>query len=144
MNTLCQSIYVYIITYIKWQLHWVCNEIVVCALWWLFHFNGDVIVMSAMADHQPHNYLLNRLFRHRSKKTSKLGVTGLCAGNSSVTGEFPAQRASHENVSIWWRHHKCHRGIHRRIYRTNSANHVIHVTYGDMDLEPSTWWRHQM
>ena len=31
---------------------------------------------------------------------------GLCAGNSSVTGEFPAQRASNaENVSIWWRHH---------------------------------------
>ena len=40
------------------------------------------------------------------KKTSKLRVTGLCAGNSSVTGEFPAQRASNaENVSIWWRHH---------------------------------------
>ena len=44
--------------------------------------------------------------RHRSKKTSKLRVTGLCEGNSPVTGEFPAQRASNaENVSIWWRHH---------------------------------------
>ena len=50
--------------------------------------------------------LLNRLFRGRSKKTSKLRVTGLCAGNSPVTGEFPAQRASNaENVSVWWRHH---------------------------------------
>ena len=40
------------------------------------------------------------------KKTSKLRVTGLCAGNSPVAGEFPAQRASNaENVSIWWRHH---------------------------------------
>ena len=40
------------------------------------------------------------------KKTSKLRVTGLCAGNSPGTGEFPAQRASYaENVSIWWRHH---------------------------------------
>ena len=30
---------------------------------------------------------------------------GLCEGNSTVTGEFPAQRASNaENVSIWWRH----------------------------------------
>ena len=29
-----------------------------------------------------------------------------CAGNSRVTGEFPAQRTSNaENVSIWWRHH---------------------------------------
>ena len=27
-------------------------------------------------------------------------------GNSPVTGEFPAQKASNaENVSSWWRHH---------------------------------------
>ena len=42
----------------------------------------------------------------QSKKTSKLRVTGLCAGNSPVTGEFSAQKVSNaENVSIWWRHH---------------------------------------
>ena len=41
----------------------------------------------------------------RSKKTSKLRATGLCAGNSPVTGEFPAQMASNADVSIWWRHH---------------------------------------
>ena len=30
----------------------------------------------------------------------------LCAGNSPVTGEFPAQMANNaKNVSIWWRHH---------------------------------------
>ena len=59
------------------------------------------------SNHQPHDCLLNLLFRLRSKKTSKLRVTGLCAGNSPVTGEFPAQRASNaENVSIWWRHHE--------------------------------------
>ena len=40
--------------------------------------------------HQPHHCLPNLLFRHGSKKTSKLRVTGLCAGISSVTGEFPA------------------------------------------------------
>ena len=34
------------------------------------------------SNHQPHGCLLNRLFRRRSKKTSKLRVTGLCAGNS--------------------------------------------------------------
>ena len=62
--------------------------------------------MSEVASHQPHDCLPSRLFRRRSKKTSKLRVTGLCAGNSPVTGEFPAQRASNaENVSIWWRHH---------------------------------------
>ena len=57
-------------------------------------------------NHQPHDCLLNRLFRRRSKKTSKRRVTGLGAGNSPGTGEFPAQMASNaENVSIWWRHH---------------------------------------
>ena len=60
----------------------------------------------SVSNHQPHDCLLNRLFRRRSKKTSKLRVTGLCAGNSPVTGEFPAQMASNaENASIWWRHH---------------------------------------
>ena len=40
------------------------------------------------------------------KEVSKLRVTGLCEGNSPVTGEFPAQRASNaENISIWWRYH---------------------------------------
>ena len=59
-----------------------------------------------VSNHQPHGCLLNRSFRRRSKKTSKLRVTGLCVGNSPGTGEFPAQRASYaENVSIWWRHH---------------------------------------
>ena len=60
----------------------------------------------SVSNHQPRGCLLNRLFRRRSKKTSKLLVTGLCAGNSPGTGEFPAQMASYaENVSIWWRHH---------------------------------------
>ena len=59
-----------------------------------------------ISNHQPHDCLISRLFRHRSKKTSKLRITGFCEGNPSVTGEFPAQRASNtENISIWWRHH---------------------------------------
>ena len=61
--------------------------------------NGQASVSS----HQPHDCLPNRLFWRRSKKTSKLRVTGLCVGNSPGTGEFPAQMASNaENVSIWW------------------------------------------
>ena len=63
-----------------------------------------------VSNHQPHDCSFNRLFRHRSKKTSKLRVTGLCEGNSAVTVEFPAQRASNaESYSIWWHHHG-HRG----------------------------------
>ena len=49
-----------------------------------------------ISNHHPHDYLLNRLFRHISK-----------TGNSPVTGEFPAQMASNaELVFIWWRHHE--------------------------------------
>ena len=70
------------------------------ALQWRHNGRDDVSI------HQPHHCLLNRLFRRRSKKTSEIRVTGLCAGNSPVTSEFPAQMASNaENVSIWWRHH---------------------------------------
>ena len=63
-----------------------------------------------VSNHWRLDCLLFHLFRRRPKKTSKLLVTGLCEGNSPVTGEFPEQRASNaECVSIWWRHHgkKC-------------------------------------
>ena len=35
-----------------------------------------------VSNHQLHGCLLNRLFRRRSNKTSKLRVTGLCVGKS--------------------------------------------------------------
>ena len=70
------------------------------ALQWCHNEHNGIL------NHQRHNCLPNSLFRRRWKKTSKLRVTGLCEGNSPVTGEFPAQRASNvENVSIWWCHH---------------------------------------
>ena len=37
---------------------------------------------NGVSNHQPHDCILKRLFRRRSKKTSKLRVTGLCEGNS--------------------------------------------------------------
>ena len=74
--------------YLQWSLQW--------------RHNG----CDGVSNHQPHDCFLNRLFRRRSKKTSKLRVTGLCAGNSPGTGEFPTQIASNaEHVSIWWRQH---------------------------------------
>ena len=69
----------------------------------LWRHNGR----DGVSNHPPDDCLLNRPCRHRSKKTYKLRVAGLCAGNSPVTGEFPAQMASNsENVPIWWRHHE--------------------------------------
>ena len=70
---------------------------------------------ASVSNYQSHDCLLNCLFRRRSKKTSKLRVIGLCAGNSPGTGEFPAQMASNvENVPIWWRHHENELYGHRK------------------------------
>ena len=101
----------------------------------LWRHNGR----DGVSNHRRLNCLLSHLFRRRSKKTSKLRVTGLCEWNSPVTGEFPAQRANNmETVSIWWRHHECLRSwlgtewdvncviqIQRRLHRTPIIIHTI-------------------
>ena len=85
----------------NWSVQYIpINMHTVCPLQW--RHNGR----NGVSNHQPHHCLLNRLFRRRSKKTAKLRVTGLCAGNSPVTGEFSVQMTSRaENISIRWRHH---------------------------------------
>ena len=91
------------------------------------HNNHD-----GVSNHQPHNSLLNRLFRRRSKKTSKLCVTGLCAGNSTGTGEFPAQMASYADV-IMVRSRKCDTQMllpHSQNAKNNEhILHMIHVLW---------------
>ena len=70
----------------------------------LNHYNA--VIMGSMASQITSLTIVYSTVysRRRSTKTSKLGVTGLYAGNSPVTGEFPVQRASNaENASIWWR-----------------------------------------
>ena len=71
----------------------------------LYYSNG--VIMSSMASQiiTSVSSICSTVGSGTDKKTSKLHVTGLCAGNSPVTSEFPAQKASNpENVSIWWRH----------------------------------------
>ena len=84
--------------------------------------------------------LLNRLFRRRSKKITKLRVTGLCEGNSPMTDAFPAQRASNaDNGSIWWHYlgELCHRGLEPLImvqksgYKTGTVTDMCHSTRTD-------------
>ena len=82
---------------------------------------------------QPYDCLLNRLFRRRWKKTSKLRVTGLCVGNSPGTGEFPAQMASNaENVSIWWRHH---------VKLWVVSHRILRLEWSESEAEMSSFWR---
>ena len=108
-------------------------------LWW-WHNKAWVMCISlqwchngrdSVSNHQPHDCFLNRLFRRRSKKTSKLRDTGLCAGNSPGTGEFPAQRASNaEDVSIWWRHHDFFvRTVYVKWWSCIMANMFVLVLY---------------
>ena len=83
-----------------------------------------------VSNHAPNEGLLNGLFRRRSKKTSKLRVTGLCAENLPVTGEFPAQMAGYaENVSIWWRHHV------PVIFQFTLNHYRLVTSYGDINLD---------
>ena len=84
------------------QTHATQKDMVPFSLWW--RHNGH----EGVSKHQPHDCLLNCLFRRRSKKTSKLRITGLCVGNSPGTSEFPAQMASDgkmftfDEVIMWW------------------------------------------
>ena len=78
-----------------------CNLVLRTRSALLWRHNGH----DGVSNHQSHDCLHNHSFRRRSKKISKLRVTGLYAGNSPVTNEFPAQMTINaENVSIWWRH----------------------------------------
>ena len=93
----------------------------------------------SVSNHQPHDCLLNRLFRRRSKKTSKLSVTGLCVGNSPGTGEFP---------------HKW--PVTRKLFPFDDVimttdevgtwvSNIIDIKGWDVIPHHTiTWWRHQM
>ena len=71
----------------------------------IMHYNG--VIMSAMASQITSLTIVFSIVYCRSKKASKLRVTGLCEGNSPVTSDFPLQKASNaENIYIWWRHHE--------------------------------------
>ena len=70
----------------------------------MHHYND--VTMGSMASQITSLTIVFSAVYCRSKKISKLCVTGFCAGKSPGTGEFPAQMTSYaENASIWWRHH---------------------------------------
>ena len=83
---------------------WIGFLVCINSLQWRHNERGGI------SDHQPRDCLLDRLFRCRSKKTSKVHVTGLCTGSSEVTGEFPHQGAvtrkmfPFDDVIMFWTH----------------------------------------
>ena len=62
------------------------------SLWWPHNERDGVL------NYQPHDCLLKRLFRHRSKKTSKLRVTDLCEGNSPHKGPLTRKMFPFDDV----------------------------------------------
>ena len=77
--------------------------------YWLRGKHYSDVIMGTMASQTTSRTIVySTVYSSRSsKETSMLRVTGLCAGNSPVTGEFPVQWANNaENVSVWWRHHE--------------------------------------
>ena len=78
------------------KLGWCGENVSSFTFQWRHNDCGD------MSNHQPHECLLNRLFRLRSKKTSTLRVTGLGEGNYRwrSCGEF-----LHDRSDVT--HHSC-------------------------------------
>ena len=72
------------------------------------HVNYNDVIMGAMAYQITslkivYSTIYSEAYQRKHQSSASLAV---CAGNSLVTGEFPAQTASNaENVSILWRHH---------------------------------------
>ena len=69
-----------------WRIYALVNSATIGSiksLLWLHNGHHSV------SNHQPYDCLLRRSFRRRSKQTSKLRVTGLCAGNSPEPVNFP-------------------------------------------------------
>ena len=69
------------------------------------HYND--VVMGAMTSQITSLTIVYSIVDSGADQRKKSNVTGLCAGNSPMTGEFHAQMTSNaENVSIWWHHHE--------------------------------------
>ena len=90
-----------------WSVWWTVLGDMVLIVEFIKHYSDAT--MSAMASQITSLAIVySTVDSDAGQNKSKLRVTGLCAGSSPGTGEFPAQMASNaENVSIWWRHHGC-------------------------------------
>ena len=99
----CNTVSHWLGAYTEWSLYSTCTEHPLARCYsssTVCDHYSDVIMgtMVSQIVSAGLECLFNRLFRHRSKRTSKLRVTGLCEGNSPGTGKFPSQRASNAKI----------------------------------------------
>ena len=99
-----------------------------------FKVHYCAVIMSAMASQITSLTIvyLSWLFRHRLKKTSKLRVTGLCEGNSPVTGPVTRKVFSFDDVIMFqWKNLP-----HQKIFLVSSCWHCRDIFVGHFE------WRH--
>ena len=111
---------------------WTIPVIVVCGISTLaasrskpWPLHGGVL-MSATASQiiGVSNVQLNRVFSRRSKKTSKLRVSGLCEGKSPVTDEFPAGKYFHfmtPSCGFW-----CFSSLRYHVISNHAIDGLVH------------------
>ena len=101
-----------------------------------FNIHYNDVIMGAMASQITsltivHSTVYSGADQRKHQSSASLAN---CAGNSTVTGEFPAQMASNaENVSIWWRHH----GWHDATVQTKIS---IFTTFKTMNYKDNGWY----
>ena len=118
----------------------ICHSCVIPLQYWIRNFSIALpwhhSERDSISNFRRLDYSLNRLFRSRWKKTSKLCVTGLRDRNPLVTDGFPSQTASNaENVFIWWRVHewRCREwGMVTYIFISDTGWQMIYVTSCDL------------
>ena len=86
------------------------TEFLLCLIWWcivILSLHRRHRERNGVSNHRRLDCLLHRLFRRRSKKTSKLRVTGVCEGNPSVTDGFPHKGPVTRKMFSFdeWRHY---------------------------------------
>ena len=84
---------------------------------------GDVIMSGIASQITSLTIVYLTIYSDADQRKHHIRVTGLCAGNSPGTGDFPAQMASNaENVSIWWRNHELQQGSHGCIWGMDTSS----------------------
>ena len=124
--------------------HWFCKNVWDArdVTWWFLHTNSMAshkvnmwhysdAIMSTMVSQITGNSMVYSTISSgaEQRKHQSSALIGLCAGNSPVTGEIPAQTASNaENVSIWWCDHACKNTINMMHSKVHSGCHKRYNT----------------
>ena len=113
-----------------------------CVLWFGIILQWRHNERNGASHHRRLDCLLNRLFGRRSKKTSKLRVTGFCEGNPPVRWLVDYLRFPHNGPVtrkmfpfgdvIMGRNHPCHKAF----TCTASMKAIVTVTVESVNLAP--------